>query len=77
MQGARFHHLLSFEVDETVPSRLPLQSSGLVEEEVKLLHRAKLLEELEEVVSVEKGQPVSTPGIWMPTLAEGGDKSRR
>lgn len=77
VKGERFHHLLSFEVDKTVPSRLSLQSTRLVKEEVKLLHCAKLLEELEEVVSVEKGQPMSTLGTWMATLAEVGDKSRR
>lgn len=60
MKAERFHYLLSFEVHETVPSRLPLQSTWLVEEEVELLYGAELLEELEEVISAEKAQPVST-----------------
>lgn len=52
-----FNYLLSFKVNETVPSGLALQSTRLVEEEVKLLHLAKLLEELEEVVSAETEEP--------------------
>lgn len=59
-EGEReLNYLLSFKVDKTVPSGLALQSPRLVEEEVKLLHLAKLLEELEEVVSVKTEEPMS------------------
>lgn len=53
--------LLSFKVDKTVPSRLSLQSTRLVEEEVKLLHLAKPLQELEEMVLCDFGVQVADP----------------
>lgn len=43
-------HLSGVEVDEAVASRLPLQRSRLMEQEVKLLHMAKLLQQLHQVV---------------------------
>lgn len=56
-----FCFLLSFKVNKTVPSGLALQSTRLMEEEVKLLHLAKLLEELEEVVFCDFGIQVANP----------------
>lgn len=41
-----------------------------MEEEVKLLYGAKLLEELQEVVSVEEEQPMSS--LWELLAAEPG-----
>lgn len=46
-QGA---HLSGVEVDEAVAPRLPLHRPRLVEQEVKLLHVAKLLQQLHKVV---------------------------
>lgn len=56
-----FCFLLSLKVNKTVPSGLALQSTRLVEEEIKLLHLAELLEELEEVVFCDFGIQVANP----------------
>lgn len=48
--AVRCAHLSGVEVDEAVAPRLPLQRPRLVEQEVKLLHVAELLQQLHQVV---------------------------
>lgn len=56
-----FCFLFGFKVHKAVTPRLPLQSTGLVKEKIKLLHFAKLLKEFEEVVLGDLGVEVSDP----------------
>lgn len=53
--------LLGLKVNKTVAPRLTLQGTGLVEEEVELLHCAELLQELEKVVFCDFGVQVANP----------------
>lgn len=56
-------HLSGVEVDEAVASRLPLQGSRLVEEEVKLLHVAELLQQLHQVVPAGEREQVRVSSV--------------
>lgn len=47
-------HLSGVEVDEAVASRLALQRPRLVEQEVKLLHVAELLQQLHQMVPARR-----------------------
>lgn len=56
-----FCFLFGFKVYKTVTPRLPLQSTRLVKEKVKLLYFAKLLKEFEKVVFGDLGVEVADP----------------
>lgn len=53
-------YLSGVEVDKAVAPRLSLQRPGLMEQEVKLFHIAKLLQQLHQVIPAEwKGAQIS------------------
>lgn len=53
----REKNLFGVEVDKAVSSGLTLQWSGLVEQEIKLLHFAEFLQELDQVIPTKRETP--------------------
>lgn len=57
-------YLFGFKVHKTVTPRLPLQSSRLVKEKIKLLYFAKLLKEFEKVVPEGEQRRMAPFSTW-------------
>lgn len=67
----KLSHLSGVEVDEAVSSWLPLQRSRLVEQKVKLLHMAELLQQLHQM------EPGEEQSRWEYQVTESAGRPRQ